>query len=381
MSPLAHPIEREIGRIGDGRGPVLVVVAGLHGNEPSGVQALRSVFEHLREHDVPVRGTFVGLAGNVRALAAGERFLTEDLNRIWSLDRVARLDRPGANGSGGPEGVEQRELLAALRAVVETAGGPVHLVDLHTASSRSVPFFILGDTLRNREFARRFPAPIVLGLEEHIRGTLMEYMTSLGHVAVAIEGGRHDDPASVASHEAAVWLALADVGCVDPARVPDPPAQRERLGSTRAGVPPVIEIFHRHALDGDDDFRMDEGYANFHRVARGQRIATDRRGEVRAPADGLLFLPLYQKRGAEGFFLARPVNPWWLRVSSVLRRLGMPRLVTRLPGVRMHPERRDTLVVDLRVARFYADRIFHLLGYRVDRRVDRRLVVQRRPGN
>jgi hypothetical protein len=42
------------------------------------------------------------------------------------------------------------------------------------------------------------------------------------------------------------------------------------------------------------------------------------------------------------------------------------------------PARKDTLQVDLRVARFYADRVFHLLGYRVTKRADRRLEVERR---
>jgi hypothetical protein len=123
---------------------------------------------------------------------------------------------------------------------------------------------------------------------------------------------------------------------------------------------------------------MDEGYANFHRVTRGQRLAVDRRGAVTSPSDGLLFLPLYQKRGEDGFFLARGVNPVWLHVSAFLRNVGVPKLVHWLPGVTMHSTRKDTLHVDLRVARFYADKVFHLLGYRVAKRVDRRMVVERR---
>jgi succinylglutamate desuccinylase len=371
-------LHREIGRAGAGDGPVVVVVAGVHGNEAAGVEALERVFAQITARRIPLRGEFVGLAGNLGALAAGERYLGEDLNRMWAFDRVERLLRSSANGSGSPEAGEQRALLAALHAVFDRARGPVHLVDLHTASSRSVPFYILGDTLRNREFARRFPAPVVLGFEEHIRGTLMEYVTGLGHVAVAIEGGRHDDPAAVDHHEAAVWLALADTGCVDAGAVPDLDLHRGRLCRARGRIPTVLEIFHRHALNGDDGFRMDEGYENFHPVARGQRLAEDRRGPVFAPADGLLFLPLYQKRGQDGFFLARGVNAWWLHVSALLRRLGVPRLVTRLPGVRVHARRKDTLVVDLRIARFFADRVFHLLGYRVERRIGDALVVQRR---
>jgi succinylglutamate desuccinylase len=372
-------IRREIGRAGgDVDGPMLIVVGGIHGNEPSGLDAMARVFAHLEEHRVALRGALVGLAGNLAALAAGERFLHEDLNRAWSPERVARLRSAAGDGSSGPEAVEQRELLAALHAALERARGPAYVLDLHTTSARTAPFFILGDTLSNREFARRFPAPIVLGLEEHIRGTLNEYVTSLGHVAVAMEGGQHEDAASVDHHEAAVWLALEVVGCVERAAVPAYAEHAARLQRART-LPPVAEIFYRHRIHEADGFRMDEGWENFDRVARGRRLASDRTGEVRSPADGLLFLPLYQKRGDDGFFLVRAVNPSRLALSAWLRRAGVGKLAAHLPGVRAHPDRKDTLVVDLRIARFFARGIFRLLGYRVSAPHLGKMIVRRRP--
>ncbi len=372
-------LRREIGRAGNATaGPTLVVVAGVHGNEPSGLIALERVFAHLEEHRLNVRGQLVGLAGNLGALARGERFLEQDMNRLWSGERMDALARPPATNAVGPEATEQRALMAALQEIFATAPEGAHLVDLHTSSSRSVPFFILGDTLRNREFARRFPAPVVLGFEEHIRGTLMEWVTSLGHVAIAIEGGQHDDPASIDHHEAAIWLALVHLECLREDEVPRFQEHVARLRRAREGMPGVVEIFHRHAIVPADDFRMDPGFANFAKVARGQRLGEDRRGVVKSPADGLVFLPLYQKRGDDGFFLARAVNPIWLYVSAFLRGIGAPKIVRFLPGVTIHSTRKDTLHVDLRVARFYADQVFHLLGYRVAKRVDRRMVVERR---
>jgi hypothetical protein len=123
---------------------------------------------------------------------------------------------------------------------------------------------------------------------------------------------------------------------------------------------------------------MDPGYSNFARVTRGQRLAVDRRGEVRSPANGLLFLPLYQKRGEDGFFLVRPVNAVWLALSAWLRRMGAPDFVAHLPGVRVHPERKDTLVVNVRIARFFAEGVFRLLGYRVSAPRMGTMIAQRR---
>jgi succinylglutamate desuccinylase len=40
-------------------------------------------------------------------------------------------------------------------------------------------------------------------------------------------------------------------------------------------------------------------------VHAGQLLAHDRRGELRAERDGILFMPLYQPLGDDGFFFGR----------------------------------------------------------------------------
>ena len=59
----------------------------------------------------------------------------------------------------------------------------------------------MSDTLRNRRLARALPVPVILGLEENVDGTLLEYATERGHTVIVVESGRHDDPAAVELHE------------------------------------------------------------------------------------------------------------------------------------------------------------------------------------
>jgi succinylglutamate desuccinylase len=369
---------REIGHAGGHTaGPTVICVAAIHGNEPAGVLALRRVFQKIEDSMISLRGELVGLAGNLPAIAVGKRYLAHDLNRRWTWERIVALDREPREGED-VEDHEQRELLREIRDRARRPGNDVYLLDLHTASAPTVPFVILGDTLRNREFARNLPTPIVLGLEEQLEGTLTEYVTSLGHVAVAFEGGQNDDPASVEALEAAVWLLLAGAGALAEGDVPELDRRRAMLSAARHGLPAVLEIFHRHAVGPADEFVMRPGFRNFQEVRRGEVLATDRSGEVRAPGDDRIFLPRYQGLGDDGFFLARSVDPLWLAVSSWLRRSGLPSLAPRLPGVRRHPERRDQLVVDRRVTRLFSRELFHLLGFQV-RIVDpEHLVVTRR---
>ena len=128
-----------------------------------------------------------------------------------------------------------------------------------------------------------------------------------------------------------------------------------------------------------DRFLMNPGWASFRTVAANQALGVDRDGPVLAPEQGRLLMPLYQPTGSDGFFLMRPVPRAWLVLAWALRRLGVPRLVPLLPGVRRDPARDDVLLVDRRTARFRALDILHLLGFRRERAEGDLLVVSRRP--
>lgn len=356
----------------------MVCVGGVHGNEPSGVEAIRRVLSRLSGERTPFRGELVGLAGNLTALERGSRYVDEDLNRVWTLDRIAAL-RDGRNDPDTVEAREQRELLEAVTSELDGSGGSrTFCLDLHTTSSESVPFLTFSDSLRNRTFAGNFPLPLVLGLEEEVDGALLDYLHHLGHVTLAVEGGNHADPDSVEHLVAVLWLALVAAGCVKLGHVPEAGGLRARLSEAVHGVPRIFELRYRHELREGDEFRMMPGFRNFQEVEAGEPVARDRRGEVQAPVEGRLFLPLYQAKGEEGFFLVREVSPVWLRTSALLRRLRVDRLARLLPGVEAHPDREETLVVHPLLAGHVTVDLFHLLGYRRERPEDGRLVLSRR---
>jgi hypothetical protein len=92
----------------------------------------------------------------------------------------------------------------------------------------------------------------------------------------------------------------------------------------------------------------------------------------------LILMPLYQKLGDDGFFLAREFKRVWLNLSAVLRRLRVGNYMHVLPGVRHDARNNDVLVINTRIARLLPLQIFHLLGFRKLRWVDNNLVVSRR---
>ncbi len=343
----------------------MVVVGGIHGNEPSGVLAIRRVLHELQRRHAPLRGRLLGLAGNLRALAQNVRYMTRDLNRRWYPDHLARL-RDQARADDSSEDTEQRELLEIFDRLDETFDHPLVVMDLHSFSAEGPPFSVMADTLRNRPIAYALRVPIIFGLEEAVEGTLLGYLADLGHVCVGFEAGQHDDPRTVENHAAAIWIGLVTAGLLAPEQVPELARCEARLEQAAAGLPRAVEIVYRHAITPEHRFRMDPGFSNFQAIRRGQRLATDRDGELESPWTGRILMPLYQGLGEDGFFIARDLGNARLQLSAALRKLEVERLLPLLPGVEVDRETGDRIRVGALGNRPAVKQALRMLGYRKD---------------
>jgi succinylglutamate desuccinylase len=372
-----EPLRRIVGRVkGSTPGPTLVCIAGLHGNEPAGIEAFRRVLQSLCATKLDLKGELVGVAGNLKALERRRRFIDADLNRRWHIKHIRSIESTLDSPLECAEDRERHELLSELERIFE-ADRSVFFLDLHTTSGKGVPFAAIGDTLPNRQFVKPFPVPTILGLEEQLDGTISEYLTSRGHVALTLEAGQQDSPATVDNAEAAIWIALASAGLLE-----EDDARVERslsvLADSAEFAPRFLEVRYRHAISTVDRFEMEPGFESFDTIRPGQLLGHDRNGEIRSRWNGMILMPLYQELGDDGFFIVREFKPVWLRISALLRYLRADAIVHWFPGVSHHPTRPDTLIVDRRIARWYSLELLHLIGYRRKRAFGKALLVSRR---
>lgn len=358
-------------------GPTLIVIGSIHGNEPAGALAAQRVAADIQRKRTLIRGEVVLLSGNTRALAQRVRYIDTDLNRHWTAANISAVVSDSCFSSAKSEDLELRELLAQFERASERASGELYFLDLHTTSAHGVPFATVGDTLRNRKFALNFPATIVLGLEEQIEGTMLEYVNNLGAVTMGFEAGQHDAQTSVDHHEAVIWIALVAAGLLRREEAPEFERSRAVLEQAGGGAR-IVEVRQRHAIAPDDAFVMEPGFENFQPVQRGQILAQDRHGRITAGETGMVLLPLYQKLGDDGFFLGRRVQLFWLKLSALLRHLRVGDYVHLLPGVRRQDSDGSSFVVNTRIARILPLQVFHLLGFRKRRWSDDVLIVSRR---
>ena len=95
-------------------GPLAIFFGGLHGNEASGILALRKVFKHLHRGEVEVKGKVIGVSGNISALKNDMRYIDYDLNRLFSQDKVENVLK------GKAEGLSEEEDLYEILNVINT---------------------------------------------------------------------------------------------------------------------------------------------------------------------------------------------------------------------------------------------------------------------
>lgn len=308
---LEAALPRLLGAVEGARpGPLVVVTAGVHGNEPAGVFAARRVLTDLARFADRLRGRVVALSGNRAAMRHGLRSIEHDLNRLWSDAEIARA-RALAPSELGADQAELLDMLRVLEAELARASHGATFLDLHSTSGAGPPFALVAHPVQGRDLAQALEAPLLLGLERILGGTLLEWFTARGHRAAVLEGGQNEAPSTVDHHESAIWLFLAASGALDEREIGTLDGHRARVRASVRELPRVLEISYRHELQAGEPFRMLPGYANFSPVRAGELLAHSGEGfarEVRAPQTATLIMPRYQGQGLDGFFLGRPIG-------------------------------------------------------------------------
>lgn len=359
-------------------GPVIVLFVGIHGNETAGVLAMGNIANALTTYNGRFTGTVYAISGNLKALHEGVRFVDTDLNRLWEAQNINK-NFPKSNGTEKPsEYEESRHIKTTIEEILEKHredAGEFIFADLHTTSSESCAFILLNDTLANREIARTFPAPQILGIEENIHGTLLSYINNLGYRAIGFEAGAHDNKESVKRSEAFIWLLFHNCGMIELSG--NKIDSYKKMLHAHPGVPETYyEIRYHHPIQDPDDFRMLKGFENFDIIEKGTALAYENGELIEAPVSGRIFMPLYQKAGRDGFLIIRPVSEFWLTLSAYVRNCFIHSYMHFLPGVKKIDE--QAFIVDLKTARFLVRDIFHLLGYRVTEKDENTLICFRR---
>ena len=223
-------------------GKNVMITALVHGNELCGAWALKDL---LAAGVRPRRGSLTLAFGNLAAFDRfdparhdASRFVDEDMNRVWSDERLAQPT------------TQERRRAAELAPWIARADW---LLDLHSMHEPGAPLLLTGTLPRNVALARRLGAPVHVVVDAgHKDGVRMRdygrFGTAEGDAcALLIECGFHGDPAS---HAVALDMCarfLNEAGSVDVADLPSAwlqptPAAQRVLEVTEPVVAPSMNV-------------------------------------------------------------------------------------------------------------------------------------------
>lgn len=296
-------MERVISEInGDSEGPLMIYLAGIHGNESHGITALQNVFNSLQERNENYHGRAIALRGNLSAIAQNTRYIDFDLNRIWDKHHFETVDKLNVS-----EYKDLKEIKEIINAEIAAWNGKVYLIDLHTTSAPTIPFMVTQYENNDHAFIQKMKVPFITGLSGFLDGTILAWICKQGHCGLAFEAGQHMSKHSIIKHEAFVYLSMFHSGFYTDQHKSELKWLRSVLDDELKPQHQHFELVERYHIDVDEEFKMAEGFTNFQKIYKGEVLASNRHGDIISHTDGNIFMPLYQEQGDDGYFIIKPV--------------------------------------------------------------------------
>lgn len=259
--------------IGESAGPTSVILAGVHGDERGGIEALRKLLPTLK---IKKGRVFLGY-GNPRAIEANKRFTEVNLNRMFKEDSLLSEEEKMSYEYGRAQFVKK---------YLDQA---TSLLDLHASYVlNSKPFVICEPNAQN---VVRYLSPdiVVFGFDEIQPGGTDYYMNKRGGVGVCVECGYLSDKESVKVATESIRGFLEGRGHID--------------SIADLADKSYFSIYEMY-MTKTDKFVLTKPFVDFEKIEKGQLIATDGKEEVRAQKESvILFARNCSKPNEEAFIL------------------------------------------------------------------------------
>lgn len=305
-------------RIGSKPGPLMIVFAQIHGNEPAGYKAVEELFkaidlEYVKNTNFEFCGRIVALQGNMKAAQANVRYIKKDLNRSWLPKEIDRIRKTKAIEKLDPEDQEIKENLDLIDAYIKLCQPPrVVVLDLHTTTAHGGIFTIPSQNPEARRIGLTMHAPVLHGFLDGLKGTTLHYFSQenfdIDINAVCFEAGQHQSEDAYKHAVSAIIQCFKSIGGF---YAKDIEIRHDQLLEKRSkGLPLEAKLVYVHRVEAEDNFRMTTTkiYNNFDPIAKGEILAYDKNGPIESPYDGLILMPLYQKQGDDGFFIIQEIT-------------------------------------------------------------------------
>ncbi len=253
-------------------GPTSIILAGVHGDEICGVEAIKKILPGLKIE----RGVVLFGYGNPRAIKMDKRYTEVNLNRMFSDNFLSTREK------------ETYEYGRAqfLKKCLDKAEA---LLDIHASSIPESKAFAICEANAGK-IVKFLPIDLVVsGFDEVEPGGTDHYMNSTGKIGICLECGYVKNPESLRVAEKGIVSFLKSRGHLENKLAP----QKQSF----------LRVFKKY-LAKTDNFTLAKPFKNFEIVEKKQVIGIDGQEKIKAPKRSLiLFAHNGVKIGDEIFLL------------------------------------------------------------------------------
>ena len=285
--------------VGAQKGPTIVVLGGIHGNERTGVEVVKKLAYQFEHGEIELAaGVLYLILGNPKAIVRDTRGSEDhaDLNRCFKRDVLARI----------PETYEQTRAheLAQILATADIS------IDLHATNKPSVPFLCCAVDEVHEKIYQWFDCDRVLADPRYILGgepvTTDEFIDLNGGVGICYETGQSKDLSRIDEVLGDVMNVLRDQNMV--AAHPTPAHPSMRGGGSRSVFELVSVI---NLTEAGFCYEGNLGGGSFEEFTIGQTIGYVGDEPIVAEFEGVVVfpkIPELQTLGKPVVYLAKKIK-------------------------------------------------------------------------
>lgn len=259
---------------GKEKGPISMVLVGVHGNEKCGIEAFEKILSNIEIE----KGKLFFAYGNPEAIKLNQRFFQVNLNRMFKNDEFL---------SETEKQSYEYNRAQFLKTYFDQSDA---LLDVHASSNPiSKPFIICEPN--SKGIIEYLPVDLIVsGFDEVEPGGTDYYMNSIGKIGICVECGYLGNPESTEIAIQSIFAFLKARGHIT-----------NDLIVNHQSYIKVCDLY----LTKTDSFKLSKPFIDFEEISKDQIIGIDGGVEVRAEKDGLiLFAKNRDKINEEGFLFA-----------------------------------------------------------------------------
>lgn len=259
-------------------GKTSIIMAGIHGNEVCGINAIKDIISNFSIES----GTVIFIFGNPEAIKKNVRFIDFNLNRAFLP--VSKYSKEIKKTYEYKKAQEIKKILNKSDA----------LLDIHSTLNDSEPFIICEKNAFEitpflpKEFKR-----IVYGLDSVEPGAVDGYMLSRGKIGICIECGQHNNSTALKIAKDAIFSFLNKLGHINNLKLKNI-KNRENVQ--------MNYIYYTKT----NSFILAKKFYDFEKIKKGTFIGTDGKEKISAPYDCVIvFAHNRGKKNEEAFLLGK----------------------------------------------------------------------------